>query len=207
MKKIWFMFLAACPGLVFCAQTNVLRSAPRSTPPLRTPPTLVTNKPPVEPSFTEIFSDRADFDLKLKNAIYQGHVRVNDPKMKLLCERLTAQVPESGGRMDHIVAETNVVIDFLDEKGQTNHASGDKAVYTWSTTNSITNEVVVLTGNPKLENIQGTLTGDVMTWDRINNTLRATNQKMKIRQTGTNSFNLFGQPDQPKKTTPARPIN
>ena len=28
--------------------------------------------------------------------------------------------------MTNIVAETNVVIDFTDDKGQTNHVTGDK---------------------------------------------------------------------------------
>ena len=76
-----------------------------------------------------ISSDSADFDLTGHEAIYRGHVRVDDPQMKLTCEQLIADVPQSGGHVNHIVAETNVVIDFMDNKGQTNHATGDKAVY------------------------------------------------------------------------------
>jgi lipopolysaccharide export system protein LptA len=46
----------------------------------------------------------------------------------------------------------------------------------------VTNETVTLTGNPQMENVQGTLTGDVIVWDRLNNHLTASNQKMVFRQ-------------------------
>jgi lipopolysaccharide export system protein LptA len=109
-------------------------------------------------------------------------VRVDDPQMKLVCEQLVADVPQAGGRMNHIVAETNVVIDFIDDKGHTNHATGDKAVYIYSEQGGVTNETVTLTGNPQMENAQGTLTGDVIVWDRLNNHLSASNQRMVFRQ-------------------------
>jgi len=46
----------------------------------------------------------------------------------------------------------------------------------------VTNETITLTGNPQVENAQDTLTGDVIVWDRANNHLSATNQKMVFRQ-------------------------
>jgi lipopolysaccharide export system protein LptA len=109
-------------------------------------------------------------------------VRVDDPQMNLVCERLVADVPQAGGHVNHIVAETNVVIDFMDDKGHTNHATSDKAVYVYSEAGGVTNETVTLTGNPQMENVQGTLTGDVIVWDRLNNHLTASNQKMVFRQ-------------------------
>jgi len=84
--------------------------------------------------------------------------------------------------VNHIVAKTNVVIDFLDDKGHTNHATGDKAVYVYSEQGGVTNETVTLTGNPQMENAQGTLNGDVIVWDRLNNHLSASNQRMVFRQ-------------------------
>ncbi len=107
-------------------------------------------------------SDSADFDLNGHQAIYRGHVRVDDPEMKLTCALLVADVPPEGGHPNHIVAETNVVIDFTDTKGQTNHATGDKAVYIYIVQNGVTNETVTLTGNPQMENAQGTQAGDVI---------------------------------------------
>ena len=97
-------------------------------------------------------------------------MRVDDPQMKLTCEQLTADMPQAGGRPNHIVAETNVVIDFTDDKGQTNHATSDKAVYDLQVQDGVTNETVTLTGNPRrVENAQGTQAGDVIIWNRVNN--------------------------------------
>ena len=125
--------------------------------------------------------------------VYRGNVRVDDPQMKLTCEQLVADLPQSGGRISHIVAETNVVIDFTDEKGQTMHATSDKAVYFYNVQDGATNETVTLTGNAKVENAQGWLTGEPIVWDRAGNHLTATNPKMIFRQdlggatTGTNA--------------------
>jgi lipopolysaccharide transport protein LptA len=149
-------------------------------------------QPPRQP--TKIEADGpADFDLAGRRVIYHSHVRVDDPEMKLSCERLTADLPQEGGRINHIVAETNVVIDFTDEKGQTMHATGDKAVYVYEAQNGVTNETVTLTGNPELENAQGKSTGDVIVWNRTSNHLTISNPKMVFRQNlngamaGTNS--------------------
>src|SRR5258708_1490426 len=77
-----------------------------------------TTNPAPAPPETEIFADTFDFEMKSKVAVYQHHVRVLDPKMKLTCEILTAKLPEAGGKLDHILAETNVVIDFTDDRGE-----------------------------------------------------------------------------------------
>ena len=111
MKRYRLIVFAVLGGLMVHAQTN-------------TPGTQPTPRGP-----TRISSKSADFDLAGHEATYRGHVRVDDPQMKLTCERLVADMPQAGGHPNHIVAETNVVIDFTDEKGQTNHVTGDKAVY------------------------------------------------------------------------------
>src|SRR5581483_3343728 len=80
------------------------------------------------------------------------------------------QVPQAGGRPDNIVAERNVVIDFIENEQQT-HATGGKAVYTRKTATA-TNEVMELTGNPKLERTNGWMTADVITMDRAADTIR-----------------------------------
>ena len=151
-------------GLLVHAQTN----AP-GAPPAPRAPTLIN-------------SESADFDLSGHQAIYRGHVRVDDPEMKLTCGLLVADVPPAGGRPNHIVAETNVVIDFTDTKGQTNHATGDKAVYLYNVQNGVTNDTVTLTGNPQMENAQGTQAGDVIIWDRANSKIHFDNPHMIFRQ-------------------------
>ena len=125
--------------------------------------------------------------------------------MKLTCEKLVADVPAAGGHVNHIVADTNVVIDFLDDKGNTNHATGDKAVYVYSEQGGVTNETVTLTGNPQMENAQGTLTGDVIVWDRLNNHFSALNQKMIFRQSLSGiAANTNSPPATAVKTNPRR---
>jgi lipopolysaccharide transport protein LptA len=167
MKRFCLLVLAALGGWLVHAQTNITATlpTPRGT--------------------TLISSASADFDLSGREATYRGHVRVDDPQMKLTCERLVADVPQAGGHVNHIVAETNVVIDFFDNRGHTNHATGDKAVYVYAEQGGTTNETVTLTGNPQMETDQGTLTGDVIVWDRLNNRLTAANQKMIFRQNFT----------------------
>ncbi len=165
MKKICLIaLLALAGGGMLRAQTNV-DSAPK--PPR--PPTIIT-------------SERADFDLTARHAIYRGNVHVDDPQMKLTCEELTADLPQTGGHIDHLVALTNVVMDSVDDKGQTNHATSDKAVYDYKVVNGVTNEIVTLTGNAKVESAENSMTGEPIIWDRVNNTIHAENEKIILRQ-------------------------
>jgi len=138
---------------------------------------------------TRIYSDSADFDMAGREAVYHGHVRVEDPQMKLTCAQLTADLPPSGGRPSRIVAETNVVIDFTDEKGATNHATSDKAVYVYEVQNGATNEMVTLTGHAELENAQFWLGGEPIYVNLITKAIHADNQKMILHENlnGTNS--------------------
>jgi len=152
MKFHRLVVITVLGGLMVHAQTN-------------TPGALPT---PRAPMF--IHADSADFDLNGHQGIWRWHVRVDDPQMKLACEQLVADMPPAGGRPNRIVAETNVVIDFTDTKGQTNHATGDKAVYTYQEQGGATNETLTLTGDPQpqVENAQGLQAGDVIIWNREN---------------------------------------
>jgi len=170
--------LALANNAMLCAQTNtnvVVASATNAAVKVSPPP--ATNTPHVVPPSkprppTQIEADRADFDLARRSATYFGHVRVDDPDMKLRCEWLTADLPQAGGRVNLIIAETNVVIDFADEKGQPYHATGDKVVYFYRVQDGVTNETITLTGNPpQIEDALGTQTGDEIIWDRAHNRL------------------------------------
>jgi lipopolysaccharide export system protein LptA len=168
------ILVLAC-GLPLHAQTNtantnavaeilalVTTNAPSPQPPPPRPPTIIG-------------SDSADFDLIGRRAIYYGNVRVDSPQMKLTCAQLIVDLPPEGGRINHIVAETNVVIDATDEKGATNHVTSDKAVYDYKMEGVVTNETITLTGNPQIVNAQGTNTADVIVWDRANGHVHETN--------------------------------
>jgi lipopolysaccharide export system protein LptA len=177
MKYFSLIMIAVLSGWMVYAQTD---AAMPSSPASATTNSPDATRPPRAPK--RIDSDSADFDLSGHQAIYRGHVRVDDPEMKLTCGLLVADVPPAGGRPNHIVAETNVVIDFTDTKGQTNHATGDKAVYLYNVQNGVTNDTVTLTGNPQMENAQGTQAGDVIIWDRANNKIHFDNPHMIFRQ-------------------------
>lgn len=192
MKKSWFILPFAL-GLALKAQTNSVTPGTNPEAPaversatVQTNSLAPTNAAPERPP-TEIFSDSANFDLKTRVAVYIGHVRVVDPQMKMTCSLMTARVPESG-KIDSIVAEQNVVIDAIDNEGKPIHATGDKAVYTYSVANSVTNETIELTGNP-LPHVQKPgydLTGVTITWDRVNNTFSATGQQHIVIRPQTN---------------------
>jgi lipopolysaccharide transport protein LptA len=190
MKYFCLIVMAVLCGGMAHAQTN----ATEQSSPANTTANAPDATPPPRPP-TRIDSDKsADFDLNGHQAIYRGHVRVNDPEMKLTCEQLTADVPEAGEHPNRIVAETNVVIDFTDTKGQTNHATGDKAVYIYKVENGVTNETVTLTGNPQMENAQGTQAGDVIIWDRASNKLHFDNPHMIFRQNLNSAPEVTGTP-------------
>ena len=145
------------------------------------PRSSTTNEPALTGAETEITSRRADFDLKGRTAIYSGNVRVKDPRMDLACEILTVRMGQTGGKVESITATGNVSIEFLDDKGQRIHGTGGRAVYTYNVTAHTTNDVIELFDNPMLETVQGTWKGDVITFDRANNNIRATNSRMVIR--------------------------
>lgn len=184
------LLLASCGGLAW-AQTNTVpvgaetneTAGEQTSVPVEEP-----GEPPVagaasnEPG-THIYSDSVQLGIKSRTAVYRGHVRLEDPRIHLTCGQLTASVPEKGRRVDRVVAETNVVIILTDDQGKTNRAYADKAVYTYEVTDSGTNEVVELTGDPgpRVEREEGILYGDVIVWDRTRNVIRATNQRMIYR--------------------------
>jgi len=193
--------VALANSALLCAQTNTNAvvalttnaaakvSAPVATNSPRTAP------PPKPRPLILIESDGpAVFDLSGRRAIYHDHVQLDSPEMKLSCEWLAADLPQDGGRVTNIVAETNVVIDATDDKGQKLHAIAARAVYHYGVQDEATNETVTLTGDARVENAQGWLTGDYIIWDRAHNRLSVpSNPKMIVREnlnglaSGTNS--------------------
>ena len=93
--------------------------------------------------------------------------------MNLTCDVLTIRVPKGGNRPDFIIAERDVVIDAKDKDGHPVHATSDKATYTFRVENSVTNEVLVLSGNPHLKSDSFSGTGDPITWDLTKGTIQA----------------------------------
>jgi lipopolysaccharide export system protein LptA len=142
-----------------------------------------TNLPVAKPHPpTEIDSDTADFDLNIHQAIYRGHVVVVDPQVRLTCGWMLVDLPAGGEHLNHVVAATNVVIDFIDSKGQTNHVTAAQAVYDYKVVNLLTNETVIFTGNPVVETPDMTIYSEPLVWDRAANKYHFTEPKMIPRE-------------------------
>ncbi len=165
MRNFFAVWLV-CAGCFLCAQSRA-QFSPGDVPALAS---TSTN------GDTIIFSDDGfESHYKLKTIIYRDNVRVYNPQMRLRCELLTVEAPDiEDGKFNLVTAETNVVIDWVDEQG-TNHATSDKAVYVYVITNMAklpemqyqTNSTVVLTGHPYVKHGQETVAGDPIIWDRI----------------------------------------
>ncbi|HEX4350663.1 MAG TPA: LptA/OstA family protein, partial [Verrucomicrobiae bacterium] len=103
-----------------------------------------TNTPTATPveQVLNVDSDSGYYDGITNQMVYLGHVVVvYNMKDTLNCERLTVDIPADHGNPTNIVAETNVVVDVLDEKGGTNHITAGRAVYTYQLLNPATNVV------------------------------------------------------------------
>jgi lipopolysaccharide export system protein LptA len=166
MRNFFAIWLALGAGGLLCAQAQAQIGASDS-------PALAGTSTNGE---TIIFSDNGfESHYKLKTIVYRVNVRAYNPQMNLRCELMTVESPEvEDGKFNRVTAETNVVIDWVDERG-TNHATSDKAVYTYVVTNLAklpemqyqTNSTVVLTGSPHVRFGQDTVDGDPIIWDRI----------------------------------------
>ena len=149
--------MAAAAGLAARAQSN-------------------TNAAPPFLRVTDIYSDSADFDWLGHTATNRGNVRVIAPDAKLTCALLVADLPQSGGGLNHVVAETNVVLDAKDSNGKPIHATGDRAVYDYNVKNGVTNDTITLTGYPQPQVVipEGTIMADVIVWDLANKSYHCT---------------------------------
>jgi lipopolysaccharide export system protein LptA len=170
MKRVLFFLLAASCG-VAVAQTNSPAQKAESR--------------------VEISSDSGHFDGNTRQMIYIGNVFVTDnAKARLHCGQLTVDLPVDGGHPTNIVAESDVAIDVLDGKGQTNHITSDKATYAYSVVGSVTNETVTFSGGkpmPKVENPQIIIYGEPLVLNVAAKTFGGSNYRTVIKQTPKSS--------------------
>lgn len=121
---------------------------------------------------TEIWSKTGYYDNNSREQVFLGEVRVVDPKITLTCERLAVIIPVDKQHVSHLTAETNVVIDFADEKSknQKYHVTAAMAVYSYAVINAVTNETITFTGlpgkPPLVDTAQGTISSEPLVWDR-----------------------------------------
>jgi len=189
-------------ALFMWPQTNHLATnAPATNRPAAKAP--ATNAPQQELFIT---SESAYYDGITNQMVYIGHVYVDDhAKARLHCGRLTVSLPPNGGNPTNILAETNVVVDVLDQSGATNHITADKAVYAYGVvTNSpgilTTNETVTFTGGqpmPELTNAKSTVLADPMIMDVPRKTFSFPGKvEMRFRQPAGSGSATNGSPFQ-----------
>jgi lipopolysaccharide transport protein LptA len=134
--------------------------------------------------------------------IFAGNVRVTDPQVKMTCELLTVRMPEDGGKVNSIIAETNVVIDATDNDGKPVHATGQKAVYSYKIEQGVTNELVTLTGDASVRSEKVSGTGEAIIWHRAVNRFEVVTPHLVLPQV-TKSLGTNARPPtvtSPKKT-------
>jgi lipopolysaccharide export system protein LptA len=161
-------------GGVTNATTNAVEPAPAITPANSIPELAGTNQPAVSRPQKEKITIHSEgpyqMDLNNRWITYQDRVRVIDRQMVMTCEWLMANLPQPGEHITNIVAQTNVVGDFVDDKNQKWHVTGDRGVYAYHVQDGVTNETITLTGNPP-EIEEGpdtnTMTGDAIIYNIV----------------------------------------
>jgi lipopolysaccharide transport protein LptA len=200
MKVFYFVILFFVCGMGFStAQTNTETNAAAATNQLHGVQAILalvtTNQPPT-PTNAPAKSKQAQgpttidavgpavFDLNNHWVTYRDTVSVTNLQMKLTCEWLMANLPQGKEHVTNIVAETNVVINYTDDKGEKSRGTGNKAVYFYHVENGVTNETITLTGTPQqepqLEKDHNTMTGDPIIYDLISHQLTIPNNPQII---------------------------
>jgi lipopolysaccharide export system protein LptA len=153
--------------------------------PASTAQPALTNSASGTNRFAQIFCP--EYTLGTNTAIFQGGVLVVHPQMQLNCKTVTLEANDPAARAQTLVAEEDVRFDLLHENGQKIHGTGQKAVYTYKVASGKTNDLVELTGNPKLTMTNGsTFENKVIIFDRASGKVLAPG-KYVIRTLGTPS--------------------
>ena len=144
---------------------------------------LSTPSPSIAPAQTNqpvsILGDVLNYTTEL--AVFRGHVQIIDARGgSLTCGVLTNIFSEQDGKLSELVAEHDVVF----KQGETS-ARGERALY------QVTNEVVILTGNPSWKIGQGEGHAEILIINPKTQTIRAErNVAMKLFSQAISSLDL-----------------
>ena len=168
MKKHWFLIAA-----------TILILAGRPT-------VAAVNSPPGGQE-VGVTAKHFVYDGGKQQVIYSDDVLATNFQGSLSCGRLTIDLPPEGSldrQPTNAVAETNVVVDFV-KKGDTNHITCDRAIYTYQIINGTTNDTITFIGsatNPaKVENAKGWMTGEPLIWDNLNGNFSGVNTETHFK--------------------------
>jgi lipopolysaccharide export system protein LptA len=96
---------------------------------------------------TRITSD--DYTFAPEEAVFRGHVVVDDAQMQLTTDALTLKLAPGGTNIVSITAEHNIVMSLVETNGQVTRVTCAQAVY------AATNGVLELTGQPQVNRSDG----------------------------------------------------
>jgi len=122
-----------------------------------------TNRPAPEGAGIEVYSDRFEYEQITGRGAYDGNVRVTGTDLTATAGRLVVLMPLAEHRLQSIIAEDNVVVDY-----ENIHATGGWAFYSEDT------GLVQMKDHPtwRIEQREGN--GDELVFDRTNRVFSAT---------------------------------
>lgn len=202
MKKLFILLLAGCHCLLIQAQTNT--------------PAGEKSKQDVGISSHSFYT----IGNPLRQIVYRGSVCVTNAQGKLTCEILTLNMAPEGSadtRPTNIVAQTNVIIDYVKDTvktdfkyqvadGKTNripflvtnstpyHITCDKLVNDYSVVKAVTNDLFTLTGHVIVTDPGGLMTGEPLIYDNVTGATTGTDVHMIPNQSPGSSKSTNASP-------------
>lgn len=169
MKPMMYLLLALLTVTAAGAQTHSTAAAPPS-------------------KEVGVRSDFFHFDGKTRQLIYTGNVRATNVQGELTCGQITINLPAEGtigGQPTNAVAVTNVVVVFVNEKGETNRLTCDRAIYDYGVQNAVTNQTFTFTGHATNTGDKMWMTGEPLIWDNINQRFSGANFETHFKPSAT----------------------
>jgi lipopolysaccharide export system protein LptA len=128
-----------------------------------------------------------EYTMTPQGALFELDAHIEHPQMNWSSQTITVQWPE-GGTTRHILAERAVSFELMGQNDRKMEGQGDQADYAYSVTNGITNDVMVLTGNPAqlvLTRQPADLapTGNPAQWVPTRNPAESKNEQGTVRDT------------------------
>jgi lipopolysaccharide export system protein LptA len=145
-----------------------------------------------------------EYTLTTNSASFRGGVLACHPQMEWMCETLVVKSSGAqGSKPDSMLAERDVRFELENTEGQKVHGTGDKAVYTFGISDTVTNDLLTLTGKPaSLVTTNGTAFNDRIIYNRVTGQLSVPGGHYRIEgQAPIASSNVFVMP----KTKLGRP--
>jgi len=135
--------------------------------------TTSARQPAANNELVEILSDHYAVQ-RPGNALFEGGVRIQHPRLRMLCDHLTVESESEHGQNRRVSAEEKVTFDLTDEDGTSAKGSGDRVVYSYGVVGGITNDLMTLYGNPAmLVTTNRAFDNKVIVLDRTNHKLAA----------------------------------